>query len=56
VASYAPGTTAIVLRATGQSPRFPGLRDAIEAAQDVSFAYVLVRDKGLVVLVLSGVG
>ncbi|BEJ17821.1 hypothetical protein CspHIS471_0700890 [Cutaneotrichosporon sp. HIS471] len=56
VAAYAPGTTAIVLRAAGGSPRFPGLRDAIEATQDVSFAYALVRDKGLVLLVLGGVG
>ncbi|BEJ05571.1 hypothetical protein CcaverHIS641_0300930 [Cutaneotrichosporon cavernicola] len=56
VAAYAPGTTAIVLRAAGGSPRFPGLRDAIEATQGVSFAYALVRDKGLVLLVLGGVG
>ncbi|GMK58102.1 hypothetical protein CspeluHIS016_0501340 [Cutaneotrichosporon spelunceum] len=55
-ATYAPGTTAIVLRATGGRPWFPGLRDAIETTQDVSFAYVLVRDKGLVLLVLGGVG
>lgn len=50
-----PGTTSIVLRAKGGAPRFPALREAMPT-DEVAFAYVLVRQKGLVVLVLSGVG